>query len=172
MRTLVFVLWITLTSSIGLAQQAHVNWMSWEEVLEAMAKEPRPVIVDVYTDWCGWCKRMDKATYEDPSVVKYLNENYYAIKFDAEQKDPITIGDSTYVFVPSGRRGYHQWARVILDGRMSYPTTVFYDNQLNRLQPVGGFLDKKQFMTITSYFGEAHYKTTPWEKYQASYTVN
>ena len=163
---------LACTCAFGIAQQTHINWMTWEEVLAAMPNDPRPVVVDVYTDWCGWCKRMDKTTYEDSGVVEYINKNYYAIKFNAEQRDPITIGDSTYTFVPNGRRGYHQWAAVILDGRMSYPTTVFYDNKLTRLQPVPGYMDKKKFMTIVSYLGEGHYKTTPWESYQQSYSTN
>lgn len=171
MKTLALILVLSLSSILAQAQKPEVNWMTWEEVLEAMKTDPRPVIVDVYTDWCGWCKRMDQSTYSDPAVVDYVNKSYYAIKFDAEQKEPITVGDSTYVFVPQGRRGYHQWAAVIMDGRMSYPTTVFYDDKLARLQPVGGYLDKKQFMTIVSYLGEGHYKTTPYEQYQASYST-
>src|SRR4249919_2233805 len=58
----------------------EVNWMSIDDVQVAMKKQPRKVWIDVYTDWCGWCKRMDKTTFSDPNVIRYMNKHFYAVK--------------------------------------------------------------------------------------------
>ena len=64
--------------------EGAVNWVSFEEAEALMAKEPRKIMVDVYTKWCGPCKRMNSQTFGNPTLAKYINENYYAVKFDAE----------------------------------------------------------------------------------------
>ena len=91
--------------------QGQINWVSWEEAVELNQREPRKIVVDVYTEWCGWCKKMDKATFQNEQVAAYVNENYYAIKFDAEQKEEIRIHDKVYKYVKSGRKGYHELSR-------------------------------------------------------------
>ena len=108
---------------------AQVNWMSWEEMIEAQEKEARPVFIDVYTDWCGWCKVMDRETFAKAEVYEVLNQDYYSVKFDAEQRGDIEVGDKTYSYVGQGRRGYHELAATILNGQLSYPTVVFLDEK-------------------------------------------
>ena len=61
-----------------------VQWMSFEEAVAKNKLEPKKIFVDVYTDWCGWCKKMDAGTFNNPVVAKYLNEKYYNVKLDAE----------------------------------------------------------------------------------------
>ncbi len=75
------------------AQTKKVNWLSWDEALELSKTESKKLFVNVYTEWCGWCKRMDALTFDQPHIAKYLNENFYPIKFDAEQKDDIEFDD-------------------------------------------------------------------------------
>src|SRR5690606_5785974 len=79
-------------------KKASINWMTMEEAAAKIKKQPRKVFIDVYTDWCGWCKKMDKSTFTDPAVVAYINKNYYAVKLDAEGKKPITLNGHTYTF--------------------------------------------------------------------------
>src|SRR5688500_17422950 len=77
----------------------RIKWMTWKEVQEAQKKQPKKVFVDAYTDWCGWCKRMDATTFSNPEIIKYVNKNFYAIKFDAETKDVITFKGKSYKYV-------------------------------------------------------------------------
>lgn len=152
--------------------QAKVNWVSWEEAVALLQNEPRKIVVDVYTDWCGWCKKMDKSTFQDEEVVTYMNENFYAVKFNAEQKSDIHIKDKVYKFVKSGRNGYHELAAEITFGKLSYPTVVFLDEKLDVIQPIAGYKDAEMFEMIMTYFGGNHHKTTPWKKYSTSYGDN
>lgn len=150
-------------------QTEKINWVSIEEADQLRLKEPRKVIIDVYTDWCGWCKRMDKTTFHDPSIVSYINANYYAVKMDGEYKDPITLGGKEFKFVENGRRGYHELPAELMQGKMSYPTLVFLDESMNLIQPLPGYQTAKDLEPILSYLAEDHFKTTQWEKYVASY---
>ncbi|MAU15463.1 MAG: thioredoxin [Muricauda sp.] len=149
------------------AQAQDINWISWEEAVELSKTDaqPKKIFVDVYTDWCGWCKKMDKNTFQHPEVSKYMQENFYMVKMDAEGKDPIEYQGKTFKYIPSGRRGYHELAAALLQGRMSYPTVVFLDEQFNMLSPVPGYQQVEPFMQIAKYFGENIYKDKDWESY-------
>ncbi len=146
-----------------------INWITWEQMLEKSKKQKRKVVVDVYTDWCGWCKRMDATTFSEPCLAKYVNENYYAVKFDAEQKQEIVFKDKTYKFVKNGMRGYHELAAEITRGQLSFPTVVFLDEKIEVIQSIPGYRDAKEFETIATYFGRNEYLKTPWETYQKNY---
>jgi len=146
-------------------EKTKINWVSIEEADVLRTKEPRKILIDVYTDWCGWCKKMDATTFSDPKVIEYINANYYAVKLDAEQKESITVGGKTYEFVANGRRGYHEIAHELLQGKMSYPTTVFLDESMNMIQPVAGYLDAETITPILEYLAKNAYKETPWEEW-------
>ena len=146
-----------------------INWMTFEEAVEANKTEKRKIFIDVYTDWCGWCKRMDATTFSDPAVVKYMNEKYYAVKLDAEQKEDIEFDGRTFKYVPNGRRGYHELAATLMNGKMSYPTVVFLDENFAMLQPLPGYRKAEEFLPILTYLGGDHHKSTPWESYQKQY---
>lgn len=147
----------------------EINWLTWSEVEEALKKEKKKVFVDVYTDWCGYCKKMDKTTFKDKEIIKYINENFYAVKFDAENKETITLDGNKYKYVKSGKRGYNQLAADLLKGRLSYPTIVFLNDDLSLIQPIPGYLDAKKMEVIVTYFAENNHKKTPWTRYEKSY---
>jgi len=150
-------------------QAQELKWMSWDEAvaLASIEKNPKKVFIDVYTDWCGWCKRMDADTFQNPEVAAYMSENFYMVKLDGEQKEPIEYKGKTYTFVPQGRNGYHQLAAALLQGRLSYPTVVFLDENLQMLSPVPGYQKPDAFMKIARYFGENIYKEKDWESYNS-----
>ena len=152
------------------AQSSKVKWLSWEEAIEKSKIQKKKIFVDIYTDWCGWCKKMDAATFQQPDIAKYLNDNYYAVKFDAEQRESIELNGQLYKFKSAGRKGYHDLAFALTRGKLSYPTIVFLDEEMKVIQPIPGFQDAKTFEVIMTYFSEDHHKNTPWKKYMSSYT--
>lgn len=138
-----------------------IKWMSFEDAEKASKKKPKKVFVDVYTDWCGWCKRLDQATFSDKRVADYMNDNYYAVKFDAQHPDPIKLGGKEYAnprFDASKRKGArnatHQLAQKY--GARSYPTVLFLDEKLNLLTngAVPGYRDADGFLPILQQFNQ------------------
>ncbi|MBK8443811.1 MAG: DUF255 domain-containing protein [Sphingobacteriales bacterium] len=154
----------------GTATTAGIRWMSIEEAVAASQKNPKKIMVDVYTDWCGWCKKMDKTTFVHPTIVEYVNANYYAVKLDAEQKTPIKLGEETFEYVQgSNGRGYNQFAATLLNGRMSFPTLVFLGEDLSNLSIAPGFKEPDMMDKILHYFAENHHQTTPWADFDKSF---
>ncbi|WP_045803186.1 thioredoxin family protein [Flagellimonas lutaonensis] len=164
MRTITFVLTLLFATTIS-AQE--INWLTWKEAVALTKNEgnTKKVFVDVYTDWCGWCKKMDKDTFQNPEVAAYMQANFHMVKMDAEGKEPIEYNGKTFKYVPSGRRGYHELAAALLQGRLSYPTVVFLDENLNMLSPVPGYQKVEPFLQIARYFGDDIYKTQDWKSY-------
>ncbi len=152
-----------------LSAQTAVKWLTWDEATALSKQEPRKIFVDVYTDWCGWCKKMDKVTFENPEVADYLNTHYYPIKFNAEQRSDIRFNNKTYQYVGSGMRGYHQLAKEITFGRLSYPTGVFIDENMKVIQPIPGYKEADEFELILKYFAGDFHKTMPWTKFYQMY---
>ena len=146
-----------------------INWMTFEEAMAAMEKEPKKVFIDLYTDWCGWCKKMDKNTFANGTVAAYMNDKFYAVKFDAEQKLPVVYKGKEYTFVPTGGRGYNQLAAELAAGRLSYPTTVYLDENSDPIQAIPGYKDAYSMDKILKFFGEDHYRNQTWVQFQETY---
>ena len=144
--------------------------MSWEEAVAANEVEPRKIFVDIYTSWCGWCKKMDKSTFREEFIVDYVNENFYPIKFDAQSTQDIFYNGKMYSFIKKGKKGYHELALEITKGQLSFPTVVFIDEEYHVLQPIPGFQNKDRFEQIITYFAGDHFKTTPWNAYSNTYS--
>lgn len=145
--------------------EEKILWMSWEEAMAADQQAHKKKLVDLYTDWCGWCKRMDSSTFQDPEVVAYINANFYPIKFNAEQKNQVVHDNYTFKFVDNGRRGFHELAYSLLNGRMSYPSFVYLDEDSKRILISPGFKDRDQMLTELKFLGGDHYKNESWEDF-------
>jgi thioredoxin-related protein len=164
-----FAALLLILFSIPSNAQETIQWMSIEEAyaLTLSEAQPKKIFIDVYTDWCGWCKRMDKATFQDPEVATYMNEHYYNVKFNAEQKEDIELLGNTFKFVAQGNRGYHELAAALLNGKMSYPTVIFMNAKFEMLSPVPGYQEPAGFMQVATYFGDNIYKEKSWQEHAA-----
>ncbi|MBN2274155.1 MAG: DUF255 domain-containing protein [Bacteroidales bacterium] len=167
MKKLCLLFSIIIISFVSIAQP--VKWYSIEEALEKTKKEPRKIMIDVYTSWCKWCKVMDTATFNHPVIAARLNEKYYPVKFNAEQKEDVTVNGKTYKFIAAGSRGYHELAAALLNGNLGYPSVVFLDENANMIQPLQGFIRARQFDQIINFIGGDHYKTQKWEEFLTTY---
>lgn len=151
-----------------------IKWHTIQEAEELCKTAPRKIIIDFYTDWCGWCKVMDKNTFSNPNIAAYINQYYYAVKFDAESGDTITFKDSTYYSTnPEAfkqkelpkRKPSHQLAIKLLNGKLSYPTILYMDENLNPISPISGYMTPDKIEPILVFFGQDVYKQMPYEKF-------
>ncbi|GAA4297410.1 thioredoxin family protein [Nibribacter koreensis] len=126
-----------------------MQWLTLEQALEKSKTKPRKIVIDVYTDWCGWCKKMDKQVYQDPDVVAKLNREFYVVKLNAEQRQPITLNGRTFKYLEQYKA--HELALSLLNGQMSYPSTVFMNEKQEIMQRVPGFYPAKDFMQLLTH---------------------
>lgn len=152
--------WIAQSAFVSSpAPKSGIKWMTYEEVLEASKKEPKKVFIDVYTDWCGWCKRMDQTTFQNDKIINMLKDDYYAVKLDAE---------SNKTFEQNGNEmTYSQLARSYK--ATAYPTTVYLNEDLSIIQAVPGYQKPESLEMILAYFGGDHHQTTAWPEFQKQY---
>lgn len=128
--------------------EAGLNWYTIEDLEKMKNISDRKILIDVYTGWCGWCKKMDANTFTDPAVVAYLNENYVLVKFNAEQKESLVFKGTTYETSQIGRRKTNKFAMKILNGRLGYPTIVYFDgSNLEQIKASPGYKTPAQLMS-------------------------
>lgn len=163
-------LFITQNTNAQDSAPSKINWMSFAEAVKLNETAPKKIFIDVYTDWCGWCTKMDQTTFIDPTIVEYMNDNFYAVKFNAEQKEPVEFMEYTFVNeAPEGsKRSTHQLAAALLQGKMSYPSYVFMNEKNQILTVVPGYSKAEDFITILKYFGSDAFLTTSWEEFSKS----
>ncbi|PLX02580.1 MAG: hypothetical protein C0594_11730 [Marinilabiliales bacterium] len=173
----ILVLFAVKTTAQRLQQE--VKWFTIEEAQELVKKQPKKILIDMYTDWCGWCKKMDAETFKHPNIAAYINQYFYAVKFDAETADTIVFNGKTYVnegaqqilqMEKEGRKGRkptHNLAKELMNNKMSFPTIVYLDEHLNNLSPVPGYKSPSNIEPFIMYFGENVYKSTPFDQFNA-----
>lgn len=113
-------------------QAQEIKWMSFEEAMAAQKKKPKPIFMDVYTEWCGPCKTLDKKTFHDEAVVNYINANYYAVKFNGEGNEEFTYKGKKYTNPNyqegrKGRNATHDFT-VFLKVR-GYPSMILFNEE-------------------------------------------
>lgn len=141
-----------------------IHWISFEEAERLDSTENRPFLIDVYTDWCGWCKRMMATTFQHPQLAEYINKNFYCVRFDAETSDTIKFQGKQWV--SDGR--VNSLARHFLGDRMSYPTIVYIDRKKNII-PIPGYQDIKNIQPFLVYFTEDLSETVSLEEFDVEY---
>lgn len=139
-----------------------INWVTMEEALELQKKEPKKIFMDVYTNWCGPCKMLDKNTFHNEDVAAYVNEHFYAVKFNAEGDEEITYKDHTYSnpsydeSKANSRNSPHEFSRYLQI--KAYPTMVFFDEEGNVIAPIQGYLKPQQLELYLKVFETDKYK--------------
>ncbi len=159
MKTVVISLIFACSLQLNAQVNNAIQWMSIEEAQEAMKTQKKKLFIDLYTDWCGWCKKMDATTFKDPNVAQFMNQYYYAVKFNAEQKDTVNFNNfDFYNLNPGGKRGTHLFAYSLLDGQMSYPSYAILDENLNRIHVIPGYKKPAPFAGTLLFFGTNQYQ--------------
>lgn len=175
MKKLAFIGVLTLLMSFnGIAQQ--INWVTFEEALELQKKKPKKIMMDVYTNWCGPCKMLDKNTFQNPDVAKYVNANYYAVKFNGEGNDVVKYKGNTYTnkgYKPemaSRRNSVHDLTYAFQVN--AYPTIIFFDEKGDIITPVRGYQNPQQLeLYLKMFLNDKHKEIKTQEEFNAFYTA-
>ncbi len=146
-----------------------IHWITYKEAVQLNKEgKKRKIITDVFTEWCGWCKRMDASTFNDQAVADYVNKYFWAVKFDAETKDTIVIDKIVYVNQhPSANRSTHDLAQKLLQNQMSYPSYVFLNEANQAITIVPGYYPASDFMLVLRFIAENVYLTKPFAQFKA-----
>lgn len=170
-----FIICIALIT--GFSLNAQIEWMSMNEALDAQEKKPKKIFVDVYTEWCGPCKMMDKNTFTNDDLIDYVNTHFYAVKFNAEGTEEVDYKGFNYTnpnYDPKRkgkRNAQHFFANALKVS--GYPTVVFFDEDAEVISPVVGYKTPEQLEIYLKMIATDKYQkiktAEDWKAYQDSF---
>jgi len=135
----------------------EIRWLSYGDGVAKAAAENKPMLIDFWTDWCHWCKVMDKDTYGNEEVRRRLVQHFITVKVDAESAQP------------QGGQGAATGIALASSFQVTaYPTTWFVDSHGEKIDALPGFVPPDQFTAILDYIASGAYKTQTFVDYQAS----
>jgi thioredoxin-related protein len=137
---------------------AEVKWHSFDEGVALARQENKKILVDVYTDWCVWCKKMDKEVYTNGAVGQTMTSNFIAVKLNAESQKGVTFDG----------RPMNEASLAGTMGVTGYPTVLFLDPAAKPITKISGYMEPKEFTSVLRFIGEDHYKTKSFQDYKNS----
>ena len=162
----VICLWLTLVAGLDLStagDKIELRWKTLDSTTYAEAKKgEKKILVDVYTNWCGWCKRLDRDVYGNERIASYLDQRYVLVKINAESDSKVKYMDTTYT-----ESGFAQAL-----GVTGYPTIVFFDSDSKPITILGGYVGPEKFLPIAKFIGEDHYKKSSWDDFKKEYDAS
>ncbi len=147
---------VKATSEKTARKTNEIQWLNYTTGLEKAQEEGKYVLIDFYTTWCGWCKRMDRSTFKDPEVVEFLNDNMVAVKVNAEAPDTVVHQDVKLT---------ERQLAVGVYKATGYPTYFFLSPEGKALFKVPGYRNAEDFLSLVQFVGEEHFKNKSFDKF-------
>jgi len=153
MKKIMFVLLVVIFSTLTAAK--NPQWKKFDDGLKQAKQSGKKVLIDVYTDWCGWCKKMDSGTYGDKKVTDYLEKYFVIIKLNAEANE--TISYSGKKISPA------EFSQGM--GVNGYPATLFLKSNGEPITILPGYVEADRFIHVLSFIAENHYESKKFTDY-------
>lgn len=121
------------------------------EVEKLQQQNPKPIVIFIYTNWCKICYGMKKKTFKNKEIISVLNDHFYFVNLNAEDKNNITFLGKTFVYKPSGTAsGMHELAKelVSINGQISYPTTTILNSNFEIEAQVNGYINSNKMSPV------------------------
>lgn len=154
-------------AKVSPTEKEKINWLSIDEVNFKLKNQSKPVLIDLYTNWCYWCKVMDKKTYNNSKVVSYINEHFYAVKLNAETKDVVNWNGESYQYNVENK--LNDFTLYVTQNQPSFPTTVIFPEVTKMPASIPGLIVPKEMETILKYFGEGNYKIQDFRSFSENF---
>ncbi len=157
MKKILLLILITLSFAqfCTSGDKVDLKWKKFDEGVIEAKKTKKKILLNVYADWCKWCKKLDAEVYTDPKVASYLNKYYILIKVNGESNDKVTHKNQ--------RMTEEQLSRVF--GVTGFPTIIFLDHNAEVIDKLSGFVAADRFLPIIQYIGEDYYKKMKWDEF-------
>ena len=155
-----------LLGLLGTAGAQQINWVSIEKLPQ---NSDKLYLVDFYTSWCGYCKKMDRETFSNPTVVKIINKYYIPVKFDAEGKSTFMWNGVKYTPTPTppgSRPSVHMFTKSVLGKQIGFPSFGFFKSDQTPLTIVQGFQSADEFIVVLWYFASGDNHRYSFERYR------
>lgn len=146
MKHFVFFLFV-LASMVSYSQKTY----TFEEVDSLMLIEKKPVFIFLHTDWCGYCKMMQKTTLNTAEIKHILDNDFYTVYFNPEENKDITFSGQTFKYIPRGKNsGMNELANelALIDGKISYPTSCFLNSDYEIIFQLNSYMSYEEFLVI------------------------
>lgn len=163
------IICIVYNSRIDAQSTEKVQWYTIEEAEALAKKNPKKIMIDVYTNWCGWCKKMDSETFTHPVIADIINKSFYAVKLNAESKGNITFNGYTYKYVSQGGRGYHELSAGLLNGKLSFPSIAYMNEKLELLGAIPGYYTPADIEPLLDYIAEDKFLVQSLDEYKQTF---
>jgi len=150
----------TVCQSGETTKKESITWVKYDEGLKLAAKTEKLIIVDVYTNWCKFCHKMDRETFSDKNIIEFLGENFIGVKLNAESKKKMKLSDGEF----TGRDISRKF------GVRGYPTYLFLNSDGELVYRTSGYSPPERFMVYLKYVSSGKHKDMTIEEYWQAYS--
>ena len=150
-KLLILTIFLGKLALFSQSEKSELKVFTFEEVERLHQQKPKPILVFLYTDWCKICFGMKKTTFSKEEVIMLLNEEFYLIYLNGEEKRDITFLSKKFTYKPSGKNtGMHQLAKEFgfFKGKISYPTITILNKNHEIVAQINNYLNSKNLQII------------------------
>ncbi|MEZ0007329.1 thioredoxin-related protein [Flavobacterium sp. 28YEA47A] len=130
---------------------AQLNTHTFEEAEKLASDTPKPYVIFIHTDWCKFCKMMENTTFKNKEIIATLNQNFYFISFDAENKKDVFFNKTVFKFKPKGNNsGIHELATALAEknGNTTYPTIAILNPDYSIAAQLQSYMNAKDLLQV------------------------